>query len=114
MATDLVSRVTTIVAVVDKATAVLRAIETRLGGLGAGGAAITGILSLQHGLDAFIETGKRLNVVHERLGITVERLQDFEHWALLAEVPTEAMDQAMGRLNRTLAQVAAGKNKEAT
>jgi hypothetical protein len=165
MATDVVSRVTTIIAATDKASAVVGAIQRKLEGLGstaatvgskfraladrsglssipgligklrgeavdlgkdflkmvlplvglgAGGATVLGLLDLEHGLHAFIEQGSRLNIVSQRIGTTVGTLQDLEHAAELMNVPAEIMDTNLGRLNRTLAQVAVGKNKEAT
>jgi hypothetical protein len=165
MATDVVSRVTTVIAVVDKATAPvtalqrkfqalaqsahaagdkLRAIADKTGlsrvpgilhsinakalelgksfvemmlpllGLGAGGATVAGLLDLAEGMHRFVEEGSRLSVVSERIGTSVKSLQDLEYAASLFKVPAEVMDTNLGRLNRTLAQVAAGKNKEAT
>jgi hypothetical protein len=165
MPTDVVSRVTTIIAAVDKTTPVVNAIERRflslgnvargvtdrfrgitertglaklpglfssisnraleagrsfvemalpLIGLGAGGATVAGLLDLDKALDAFVDTGSRLNVVSTRVGTTVANLQDLEHAAALVKVPAEVLDTNLGRLNRTLAQVAVGKNKEAT
>jgi len=165
MATDVVSRVTTVIAVVDKATAPVTAIQRKfqalgqtassvagkfqafaarsglarvpglihsinekalelgrsfvhmmlpLLGLGAGGATVAGLFDLAEGLGRFVEEGSRLNVVSERIGVTVGTLQDLEYAASLFKVPAEIMDTNLGRLNRTLAQVAGGKNKEAT
>jgi hypothetical protein len=165
MATDVVSRVTTVIAVVDKASAAVTGIQRKfqslgqtasavagrfqafaarsglgrvpgllhsineralevgksfvemmlpLVGLGAGGATAAGLVDLGEGLRLFVEEGSRLSVVSERIGVTVGNLQDLEYAASLFKVPAEIMDTNLGRLNRTLAQVAAGKNKEAT
>jgi hypothetical protein len=165
MPTDVVSRVTTIIAAVDKTTPVVNALERRflalgnvargvsdrfrgitertglaklpglfssistraldagrsvvemalpLIGLGAGGATVAGLLDLDKALETFVETGSRLNVVSARVGTTVENLQTLEHAAALVKVPAEVLATNLGRLNRTLAQVAVGKNKEAT
>jgi hypothetical protein len=164
MATDVVSRVTTVIAVVDKATAPVTAIQRKLAslgtvassigrqfrafstqsglsklpgllhsihdeaikvgkefvhmmlpilGLGAGGATVAGLFDLAEGLNRFVEEGSRLNVVSTRIGTTVSTLQDLEYAASLVKVPTDVLDTNLGRLNRVLAQVAAGKNKEA-
>lgn len=165
MATDVVSRVTTVIAVVDKSSAAVTAIQRRfqalgqtassvagrfraladrtglsrlpgvlhsiheralevgkgfvemmlpLLGLGAGGATAAALFDLGEGLHRFVEEGSRLSVVSERIGVTVGNLQDLEYAASLFKVPADVLDTNLQRLNRTLALVAAGKNKEAT
>jgi len=165
MATDVVSRVTTIITAVDKATAVVNKITARLTatqktahalgesfkklgdatglnrvagflsnisqhaieagksflemlapivGLSAGGATILGLIRLDEGLHRFVEQGTHLKIVSERVGTTVQQLQELEYAARLVGVESDVLDTNLARFNKNLAQVAVGKNKEAT
>jgi ABC-type transporter Mla subunit MlaD len=92
----------------------LKGIFTGLSGFLAGAGFAEAIRIVTAGLDAFAETAQRLGEQARSLGIPVERLQELQRWARDANLPLKQLDTNLARLTRTIGEVAAGENKQAT
>lgn len=77
--------------------------------IGAGGAAL-GLGALVH---SFVDAGSAVNDTSAAIGISVEALQEFHYIAKLNGVAATEMDDAVTRLNRSVADAASGRNVNA-
>lgn len=80
-----------------------------LGALGAG-ASIAGLVELTR---RAWEYGAQIYDTSIKTGVAAEQLQSLHYAAQLTGTSTEAMDKGLTKLNRTIAEAAAGKNKDA-
>ena len=92
----------------------LKGFFTGIGGFLTGAAVMGAVKQISAGLDAFAKRAQALGEKARGLGVTVEEFQGLERWARDANLPVGTMEKNLGRLNRTIGQVAAGKNKAAT
>ena len=76
--------------------------------LGAAGSLI-GLVELQ---EKAVEFGASLHEAAEQTGVAVEQLAVFRYATEQANVPIEALDHGLEKLNRGIALAAAGKNKD--
>jgi hypothetical protein len=80
-----------------------------LAGLGAAGA-IAGLAEMVKSSADFEE---QLSLTSARTGIAADQLAGLQYAAVLTNVDTERLDRGLTMLNRTLADAASGKNKDA-
>src|SRR4029453_16662665 len=80
-------------------------------GAGFGIASLIGVAF--KGLDELVAKATKLGETARTIGVPVERLQELQRWAKDSSLSVEVLDRNLGRLTRTLGQVAAGENKKA-
>ena len=114
---------------VDRLTAPMRRVGGALRGLGRAGDAVRrqlgGILGPAAALTSALSAGgivaltrsyasaaEEIQHTSDRLGIGVEALQQYRHAAHLAGIESRTFDTALQRLNRRLADAAAGENQD--
>src|SRR5262245_59263050 len=98
---------------VERMGASIKTFFTGIGGFLTGALVVGAIKRITAGLDEFAKQAQRLGEQARGLGVTVEELQYLQRWARDANLPVGTMKKNLGRLNRTIGQVAAGKNKKA-
>jgi hypothetical protein len=119
-----------IISVVDRASRPLAKISRALGGVGGAagnfrdkmagavgplgfitaGASAAGLYELVKG---FSETGSAVHDLSTKIGISAEKLQEFQYKAKLDGVEAESLSNGMVKLNKAIAGAALGQNKDA-
>jgi phage-related protein len=79
----------------------------------AGLSGVAGLGGLTAALHSFVSEGDRLDDTAAKVGVTVEALQDLEHWGSKADVAAGTLHTAIGRLTKTVGEAAGGGKKAA-
>jgi methyl-accepting chemotaxis protein len=105
---------TGVVGLIESTAGRLKTFFTGIGGFLAGAGIAEAIALATAGLDEFAKTAQKLGETSRTLGIPVETLQELQRWARDANLPIKQLETNLGRLTRTIGEVAAGKNKKMT
>lgn len=73
------------------------------------GASVAGLVK---SVGSFMEYGGQIDDMSKKLGVNAERLQELQYAAKLAGASPEALNTGLAKLNKGLADVAAGKDKD--